>query len=151
MEESYRWTQVSNALSGVTTSLSTQFDADGFDVYFLNNEFVQCGVKVSGTPTGTKLKKVLETYLPRLEDKMRPTKPICIVVITDGESDPAENPEENLETVIVNAARRLELAQIPLTQLYIHFIQIGDDLEATASLRHLDDALERTYGVRVGY
>jgi len=61
----------------------------------------------------------------------------------------ADIPDENLEHVIVNAARRLERAQVPDTQLYIHFVQIGDDADAAISLRHLDDALSNQYGIRV--
>ncbi|KAK7465007.1 hypothetical protein VKT23_006218 [Stygiomarasmius scandens] len=159
--EGRRWNDLRNALSRVAQSCS-QFDSDGFDLYFLNNEYVQHditnGDTISrifkeigpdgGTPTGARLRKVLENYFPRIEEKTRPSKPVGIVVITDGESDPSDIPEENLEQVIVNAARRLEHAQVPNTQLYIHFVQIGDDADAAASLRHLDDALSNKYGIR---
>jgi len=136
--EGRRWNDLRDALSGVAQSCG-QFDSDGFDLYFLNNEYAQHGITVSGmndctirllidhsfnrtvkqshvsskklvqtvcdlsslfyylctliiplgaTPTGARLKKVLENYFPRIEEKTRPSKPVGIVVITDGESDP---------------------------------------------------------------
>jgi hypothetical protein len=43
----------------------------------------------------------------------------------------------------------LDRAQVPESQLAIHFIQIGDDLEAANALRHLDDNLSNKYRIRV--
>ncbi len=36
------------------------------------------------TPLGAKLKHILETYVPRIEDPSLNHKPISILVITDG-------------------------------------------------------------------
>jgi len=51
--------------------------------------------------------------------------------------------------VIVNFARRLDARNVPLRQLGIQFVQIGDDPNATAALKELDDNLGPTHGVRV--
>ncbi|KAF5334162.1 hypothetical protein D9758_014817 [Tetrapyrgos nigripes] len=150
-----RWNDVRNALSGIAHACG-QFDADGFDLYFLNDEYVQNNItnsdsvnqafyKVSpdgATPTGARLRQVLDVYINKLEDKRRPTKPVGIVIITDGD------PTDDVESVIVDAAHRLERAQIHESQLYIHFIQIGDDSDAANALRHLDDNLSNKYRIR---
>lgn len=51
--------------------------------------------------------------------------------------------------MIVNFARRLDAKNVPLRQLGIQFVQIGDDPDATAALKELDDKLSPTHGVRV--
>lgn len=56
---------------------------------------------------------------------------------------------DDVESVIVAAAQRLESAGVPENQLYIHFIQIGDDLAATNALQRLDNALSGQHGIRV--
>ena len=53
------------------------------------------------------------------------------------------------EPVIVDVARRLEANAIPARQLGIQFVQIGDDPEATAALKELDDGLEQKHGIQV--
>ena len=51
--------------------------------------------------------------------------------------------------MIVNFARRLDVKNVPLRQLGIQFLQIGNDPDATAALKELDDNLGPTHGVRV--
>ena len=51
--------------------------------------------------------------------------------------------------MIVEFARRLDVKNIPQRQLGIQFVQIGDDPDATAALKELDDNLGPTHGVRV--
>ena len=36
------------------------------------------------TPVGTKLKEVVDIYIPKLEDRRAPHKPVKIVIATDG-------------------------------------------------------------------
>ncbi|KAK7455840.1 hypothetical protein VKT23_010876 [Stygiomarasmius scandens] len=150
-----RWDEVQVALSDVAEACG-KFDADGFDLHFLNTEGIHENITNcksvkdvfstispdGATPTGGKLKQVLHTYISRLEDKSRPAKPVAIVVITDGE--PTDN---ELESVIVNAAHRLEAGNIPEDQLYIHFIQIGDEPGAADALKHLDNALSTKHHI----
>ena len=56
---------------------------------------------------------------------------------------------DNVEDVIVNAARRLEQLGIPERQLGIQFVQIGSDERAADALRALDDDLQHKYIIRV--
>ena len=51
--------------------------------------------------------------------------------------------------MIVDFARRLDARNVPLRQLGIQFVQIGDDPNATAALKELDDNLGPAHGVRV--
>jgi len=57
--------------------------------------------------------------------------------------------DNELESVIVNAAHRLEAGNIPENQLYIHFIQIGDEPGAADALKHLDNALSTKHHIPV--
>jgi hypothetical protein len=41
------------------------------------------------------------------------------------------------------------MRNVPLRQLGIQFVQIGDDPDATAALKELDDDIGPTHGVRV--
>ena len=36
------------------------------------------------TPVGTKLKEVVDIYIPKLEDRRAPHKPVKIIIATDG-------------------------------------------------------------------
>lgn len=113
------------------------------------------------TPTGQKLYEVLSTYVPRLKEQG--SKPTSIIVITDGvPSKPLAHvprrphPEppptaDDPEPVIVDAARHLEANAIPVRQLGIQFVQIGDDPDATEALKMLDDELEQKHGVQARY
>ena len=46
-------------------------------------------------------------------------------------------------------ARRLDMKNVPLRQLGIQFVQIGDDADAAEALKELDDQLGPDHGVRV--
>lgn len=62
---------------------------------------------------------------------------------------PTSIPADDPGSVIVEFARRLDVKNIPLRQLGIQFLQIGDDPDATAALKELDDDLGPANGVRV--
>ncbi len=53
------------------------------------------------------------------------------------------------ESVIVQAARRLDEGRFPLSQVGIQFIQIGNDAAAAEALQELDDGLAETHKIRV--
>lgn len=53
-----------------------------------------------------------------------------------------------MESVIVQAARRLDSQRFPLSQVGIQFVQIGNDAKATAALQELDDDLAGRHGIR---
>lgn len=109
------------------------------------------------TPTGQCLDEILREYIdryaaskapvspsssPSSQPKRVPVKPLNILVLTDGE------PTDDPESVIVSAARKLEMLNAPLHQVGIQFLQIGDEEGAREALEELDDALEGVYGIR---
>ncbi|KAF9256788.1 hypothetical protein L218DRAFT_880969 [Marasmius fiardii PR-910] len=162
MNSGGRWYQARDALAAVAEG-SPRFDDDGVDLYFLNSDRFQKNVRTrnevvhlfnsvkpdGGTPTGTRLNHVLAEYIPLVERRTRlqsssgiPAKPVSIIVITDGDAT------DDVETVIVQAAKRLHLAQVPEHMLGIQFVQIGNDAEATLALQKLDRSLHTQYGIR---
>lgn len=86
-------------------------------------------------------------YLGYLEDArmqgMAPPKPVNFIVITDGV------PTDDVESVIVAAANRLERNNALLSQVGIQFFQVGNDSAATKSLKQLDNALVEKHKIRV--
>lgn len=128
-----------------------EFDPDGITVYPFSNHFERIDhttpEKVEQIfhrlpPSGsTDLAGVLrdallgtEGYITRkLKGKSQPNGE-AIVVVTDGEPDD----EEAVANVIVEATKRLT----DPNELNITFLQVGDDQDATAFLKRLDDKLE---------
>ncbi|KDN36561.1 hypothetical protein K437DRAFT_296767 [Tilletiaria anomala UBC 951] len=160
-----RWEEARDALAGVVF-LASQKDADGIDVHFLNSDRslhnctrpdeVKClfdTIVPDGiTPTGTKIEILMLEYLDQIEDfkqkkgaglaQGKEPKKRNYVVITDGASS------DDVESVIISIARRLDAGKFPLSQVGFSFIQCGDDPEATEALRELDDAIHQNGGVR---
>lgn len=103
----------------------------------------------SGTPTGYRLEKLLHAYVNKIEDvgvdnlSTSGIKALNIIVITDGEAT------DDIESVIVDTARRLDKGKFSPTQVGIQFIQIGDDKRAAKALRKLDNCLSKSKNVRV--
>jgi uncharacterized protein YegL len=166
------WRETKEALS-VITPICTAHDADGIDIYFLNHRnpgnatqgsyanitttgavddiFRLVGRPLGGTPTGTRLNHILKPYLDRVETVTRLTaqgatieqvKPLNIIVITDGV------PSDDVESVIVRAAKRLDQCNAEPWQVGIQFFQVGNEPEAAEDLRELDDGLASQEGVR---
>ncbi|RMZ76102.1 hypothetical protein DV737_g4983, partial [Chaetothyriales sp. CBS 132003] len=69
-------------------------------------------------------------------------KPLNIIVITDGV------PSDDVESVIVSAAKKLDSYNAEPWQVGIQFFQVGNEAEAAADLRELDDALSAQHGIR---
>ncbi|EDU47285.1 von Willebrand factor [Pyrenophora tritici-repentis] len=86
------------------------------------------------TPTGQRLNKILTPYLQRYE-KNDKTKPMNIIVITDGE------PSDDVESAIIQAARKLDKLDAPTWQVGIQFFQVGREPGAREHLKQLDDGL----------
>ncbi|RMZ88512.1 hypothetical protein DV736_g4264, partial [Chaetothyriales sp. CBS 134916] len=109
---------------------------------------------LGGTPTGTRLNQVLKPYLAELKACMDKQahggvgaddpgpKPLNIIVITDGV------PSDDVESVIVSAAKKLDSYNAEPWQVGIQFFQVGNEPEAAADLRELDDALSTQHGIR---
>jgi len=162
------WRETSAALRAITP-ICTAHDSDGIDIYFLNHrnpvagstcgaytkittasaveEIFQSVRPLGGTPTATRLNHILKPYLTRFEesivhDEDVPVKPLNIIVITDGV------PSDDVESVIVKAARKLDQYDAEPWQIGIQFFQVGREPEAAEDLRELDDALSGEHGIR---
>ncbi|KAF8491826.1 hypothetical protein F5888DRAFT_1733461 [Russula emetica] len=149
------WPEARDALAGVA-ELSRLKGGEGLDIYCLNSpkyrldlrnevevhDFFNDIVPDGQTPTGYKLKQILDIYVPKIEDPSLRHKPISILVITDGV------PTDDPRSVIVEFARRLDVKNVPLRHLSIQFVQIGGDPDATEALKELDELLGPANGVR---
>ncbi|OAL04970.1 hypothetical protein IQ06DRAFT_290943 [Phaeosphaeriaceae sp. SRC1lsM3a] len=144
------WKETAKALETITP-ICTDHDADGIDVYFLNHpdsslyknitaagtvvEIFQTVRPGGATPTGQRLNKILKPYLQRYQASPETTKPINIIVITDGE------PSDDVESPIIQAAKKLDKLDAPAWQVGIQFFQVGKEPGAREHLKQLDDGL----------
>jgi uncharacterized protein YegL len=149
------WRETQAALSAVTP-ICTAHDADGIDIYFLNardnpwycnvttvstvNEIFSTVRPRGGTPTGQKLNAILKPYLARYTANPDRTKPLNIIVITDGE------PSDDVEAPIINCAKKLDKLDAPAWQVGIQFFQVGNEVGAREHLKQLDDELAELAG-----
>ncbi|KAG5653197.1 hypothetical protein H0H81_001825 [Sphagnurus paluster] len=152
-----RWTQAGNALATLA-NVASRYDTDGIDIEFLNSTTRGSGMKDAaavealfasvspkwGTPLGTRVEAILNAYLRRFEKDPQHTKPLNLIVITDG----APTDGTATENAIVLTARALDAHNARTTQLGIQFVQIGNDANARAYLEMLDNGMVR-HGVRV--
>jgi uncharacterized protein YegL len=149
------WRETGKALETITP-ICTKRDADGIDIYFLNHpdssiyknvtlastviEIFQTVRPNKSTPTGQRLNKILKPYLQRYEKNPETTKPINIIVITDGE------PTDDVESPIIAAAKKLDKLDAPAWQVGIQFFQVGKEPGAREHLKQLDDGLRELSG-----
>jgi len=165
------WRETAAALSAITP-ICTTHDANGIDIYFLNHKNHEASDSLGGytnltttaavenifkkvrplggTPTGTRLNAIIKPYLKELAGSMEKqahgreatVKPLNIIVITDGV------PSDDVEAVVVSAAKKLDAYGAEPWQMGIQFFQVGREPEAAEDLRDLDDSLSSTHGVR---
>ncbi|KAK2629161.1 hypothetical protein QTJ16_002264 [Diplocarpon rosae] len=158
------WREVGQAISTIAP-IVTKHDSDGIDVYFMNHisshagstsEGVAAGgyrgIKRAatvheifervrpqgGTPTGTRLHTILKPYLARLESEMAARgemKPLNLIVLTDGV------PSDDVESVLLSAAKKLDKLEAPPFQVGVQFFQVGNEDGAKEALEELDDGL----------
>ncbi|KAF2194870.1 hypothetical protein K469DRAFT_136814 [Zopfia rhizophila CBS 207.26] len=149
------WRETGKALETITP-ICTARDADGIDIYFLNHpdstiyknvcsagtvvEIFQTVRPGGGTPTGQRLNQILRPYLNRCQANPDNTKPINIIVITDGE------PSDDVESPIIAAAKKLDKLEAPAWQVGIQFFQVGKEPGAREHLKQLDDGLAELAG-----
>lgn len=96
---------------------------------------------MGGTPTGSRLNAILKPYLKQVETKGADNvKALNVIVITDGV------PSDDVETVILNAAKKLDRWDAPGWQVGIQFFQVGNEQGAAEALRELDDDLAEIGG-----
>jgi len=145
------WKETAQVLKAITP-ICTAHDADGIDVYFLNEKDSSEYKNITraadvdaifhsvrprgGTPTGSRLNAVLKPYLAALERKgADDVKPLNIIVITDGVAS------DDVESVIIAAAKKLDRWDAPAWQIGVQFFQVGEERGAAEALRELDDGL----------
>ncbi|KAF1996349.1 hypothetical protein P154DRAFT_443631 [Amniculicola lignicola CBS 123094] len=149
------WRETGRALEAITPICTTR-DADGIDIYFLNHpdssvyknvtsagtvvEIFQTVRPGGGTPTGQRLNQILRPYLARYQQAPETTKPINIIIITDGE------PSDDVESPIIMAAKKLDKFDAPAWQVGIQFFQVGKEPGAREHLKQLDDGLAELAG-----
>lgn len=151
-----RWRQTADALMTVAP-VCTAHDADGIDIYFLNQKTPASYENVAsasavqeifhtvkpGGPTlmAMRLNTILKKYLEKYTGAPETTKPVNIICITDGES------HDPVEEVITRFAKKLDELDAPAWQVGIQFFQVGNDPKATDYLKMLDDDLVSQSGV----
>ena len=158
------WREVSQALAIIAPIVSAH-DDDGLDLYFMNhkstdggspNEGIAAGgyrgIKRAatvteifarvrpqgGTPTGTRVHNILKPYLAKLETEMaagEEMKPLNLIVLTDGV------PSDDVEAVLLSAAKKLDKLDAPPYQVGVQFFQVGNEEGAKEALEELDDGL----------
>ncbi|KAL1628405.1 hypothetical protein SLS54_001978 [Diplodia seriata] len=149
------WRETGKALETITP-ICTAHDSDGIDIFFLNHpdnpyhhnvtlpstvtEIFTTVRPQGGTPTGQRLNQILKPYLQRVAVDPDNTKPLNIIVITDGE------PSDDVESVIINAAKKLDKCDAPAWQVGIQFFQVGREPGAKEHLKQLDDELAELSG-----
>lgn len=166
------WHETRQALSHLLPVILGH-DKDGIDLYFLNHTSSDVGnakegiaaggyrniVSVDaverifnivtpryGTPTGTRCRDILKPYIGKLEVEAKNcrldgVKPLNIIVITDGV------PSDDVESVLLEAAKKLDALSAAPHQVGVQFFQVGNEVGAADALKELDDGLvELTQG-----
>ncbi|PLN78994.1 hypothetical protein BDW42DRAFT_173782 [Aspergillus taichungensis] len=154
-----RWKEAEEAIATIAP-ICTHHDQDGIDIYFLNHRRSALNNPNGGymnittaddvreifhsvhphglTPFGSRLHDLLRPYLRRVEsDSGQRVKPLNIIAITDGEFT------DDAESVLIDAARRLDACAAVPWQVGVQFFQVGDDRAARVYLQTLDDDLVR--------
>jgi uncharacterized protein YegL len=160
------WRETKQALSSLLPTILSH-DKDGVDLFFLNHVSSDLGdtkagiapggyrnvSRVSevdrifktvkpgaGTPTGQRCRAILRPYLALLEaeakkGKIDDVKPLNILAITDGV------PSDDVESVLLNAAKKLDALDAAPHQIGVQFFQVGNEEGAKEALIELDDGL----------
>lgn len=163
------WAEVKSALRSITPTC-TSHDADGIDVFFLNTlnshhpqggwtcitkpkqveELFNQVKPGKGTPTGTRIRQILNPYLREYERAIARSgdpdnsgmKPMNMIVITDGVAT------DDPESTIISIAKKLDKLEAPPYQVGIQFFQVGNEYGAAEALQELDDNLGKEAGLR---
>ena len=89
-------------------------------------------------PNPADFEAMLLACRPRVNTKT--TKPINIIVITDGE------PSDDVEAPIIACAKKLDKLDAPAWQVGVQFFQVGKEPGAREALKQLDDGLREASG-----
>ena len=148
-----KW-EITKKVMAEIVGIIVQHNSDGVEVQFLNSYLeppkgknlrsaedvmTLCkDLKIYGpSPIADKLDEVLNEYCYKFETNRR-IKGLNLIVLTD--KKPSGN--QDVEAVVVKFARKLEGKSVPLLKVGIQFVQIGNDPEAAAYFKPLDDTLK---------
>ena len=151
---------------------ATRYDTDGVDIHFLNNQDanqddvkdprvaakIHRDIELKGsTPIRDRLSRHLAGYLRKFKDN-ETSKSYNLIVLTDGEPNPEyEDPEDIsdqedakrykaafrlIRKRIVAIAKKLDDLDAEPGQIGIQFCQVGNDRDATAFFKFVDDQLK---------
>jgi hypothetical protein len=131
-------------------SIATLFDDDGINIRFMNSQYAPDNVRTTAdvknalarvsyngiTPMGTSAyKKIMEPYL-RNARHTPPTKPILIIIVTDGTP---QGEEITFESAVMRAHRSLQDMGMSPYSIAIQVAQVGNDIKAQKFLNELDN------------
>ena len=126
------WRETSQALETIAP-ICTAYDTDGIEIYFLNARNAYRNVRSTAavasifntvrsngsTPTGQRLDSILVRYLQCYIASPLETKPLNIIVITDGKAS------DDVESPIIAAAKKLDRLDAPSWQVGIQFSRLA--------------------------
>lgn len=136
---------------GRVADVATMFDDDGILVRFMNGTLEGNGIRDSAsaaqlisqvqftgmTPLGTSLnQKVIQPFLMGGIQNRNISKPILVIIITDGE--PTGEPKATVAQVIKNAKNMSMNSPFGPGAIAFEFAQVGKDQAAQAFLAQLD-------------
>ncbi|KAL3475639.1 hypothetical protein BJX99DRAFT_229347 [Aspergillus californicus] len=137
---------------GIVASVASTFDEDGISIRFMNNDFLQNGIRsalevdqiisnirFSGmTPLGTSLRsKVIEPLIVSPARSGRLQKPVLVITITDGQ--PAGEPLDSVSQGIRFAIDEVSRTPHGRGAVAFQFSQVGNDTKARDFLGSLDN------------
>jgi uncharacterized protein YegL len=142
------WENTSAALQAICASRA----ANEIDVHFLNDHSIFKNITttqeideifktvrpIGSTPTGRRLDEILRTYLEHYKKSPGTTKPIKVIVITDGEP----SSDDDVESAILMAAKTLDEIKAFPWQIIIHFFQVGNEIGVKEHFIRLHNKLQ---------
>lgn len=151
-----QWTNVAIALCRFL-ELATLYDSDGVDLHFMgssehanNAQTVKAVFSTfrriqpgGSTSISLSLDNLLSNYVSRFRDD-RGTKRLNLIVITDGDITPLENPSDT----IISCAKALDSVMAPKCQVGVQFALIGSSEAAQRIFEDMDDNLWKRNGMR---
>lgn len=149
---STRWEYAQETVLGIASKLS-QFDSNGITVIpfagnfkeykdILGQEGLVKKIFAENEPLGSTdtlkvLRHVLDGYLAAHKANPETTKPITLVVVTDGVPDGGKAGQKAIADYLISVTKQMDKDE----QIGVLFLQIGADPSATEFLKFLDDNL----------
>lgn len=148
-----RWDETRQMTASIAPKVA-QYAGHGIDLHFLNRpnfySSLRTGEEVSrafkavtpahGTPTGVRVNDILDGYMCT-QRYYRDLAPLNLLIFTDGEA----NDEETLNWTVIEHLTELAHHGYPAYQLGIEFVQIGNCINATHQLVHLEARVNRRF------